>query len=265
MDTLLSKLTNLAYELFGVILPGIFALVSIGLLWAALGPVVELWSASQIPALNASLLSRIDTLDGTARVAAVSCLVVSLYLLGQALNWVSRGIPDQSGKSDSRLRRIFHLLRLRFPKPQASFDTSLTRLFDAAAAKLSPDGAPLLWREFYPVAKALISQHVKYSLVATYQNKYTLHRTLAAVSVALFWASFLSAVGCLVTRALVGGDHMTPNWLLLVVLLVASLGAVAGFYSSYLYTWRLFGDSIVTESYFLLYGPKLPSVQEEKA
>jgi hypothetical protein len=263
MDTLLSKLTNLAYELFGVILPGIFALVSIGLLWAALGPVVEFWSASRIPSFSANLLSRIDTLDGSARVAAASCLIVSLYLLGHALNWISRGVPDHSGKPDSRLRRIFLLLRLRFPKPQASFDTSLARLFDAAAAKLSPDGAPLSWREFYPVAKALISQHVKYSLVTTYQNKYTLHRTLAAVSVALFWASLLSVVGGLATRTLVGA-HVTPNWLLLGVLLVASLGSVTGFYSSYLYTWRLFGDSIVTESYFLLYGPKLPSVQEEK-
>jgi hypothetical protein len=263
MDTLLSKLTNLAYELFGVILPGIFALVSIGLLWAALGPVIEIWSVARVPALSGSLLGRIDTLEGSARVAAASCLVVSLYILGHALNWISRGIPDQSGKTDSRLRRTFLLLRLRFPKPQASFDASLTRLFDAAAAKLSPDGVPLSWREFYPVAKALISQHVKYSLVTTYQNKYTLHRTLAAVSVALFWASLLSLIGGVVTRAIVGA-HMTPNWLLLAVLLLASLGSVAGFYSSYLYTWRLFGDSIVTESYFLLYGPKLPSVQEEK-
>jgi hypothetical protein len=264
MDTLLSKLTNLAYELFGVILPGVFALVSLGLLWAALGPVIEFWSVSLIPVLNDSLLGKIDALTGSAQVAAASCLVAALYLLGHALNWISRGVPEQPGSSDSSLRRTLLLLRLRFPKPQASFDASLTRLFDAAAVKLSPDGVPLSWREFYPVAKALISQNLKYSLVTTYQNKYTLHRTLAAVSVALFWASLLGLIGGFVTRSLVG-DHMEPNWLLLSVLLVASLGSVAGFYSSYLYTWRLFGDSIVTEAYFLLYGPKLPSVQEEKA
>jgi len=264
MDTLLSKLTNLAYEVFGVILPGLFGLVLAGLLWGALGPVIELWSFSYVPELNASMLSKIDGLSGASRAVAISCLVVALYFLGHALNWISRGIPPKPGSPDSRWRRTLLLLRLRFPKPQASFDESLTRLFDAAAAKLSPDPKPLSWREFYPVAKALINQTLKYSLVSTYQNKYTLHRTLAAISVILFWLSLLSLIAGLVTRSLVG-SHISPNWLLLSVLIGSSLGAVAGFYSSYLYTWRLFGDSIVTESYLVLFGPKLPSVQDEKS
>ena len=36
MDALLSKLTNLAYELFGVFLPGALAAVLLSLFWIAL-------------------------------------------------------------------------------------------------------------------------------------------------------------------------------------------------------------------------------------
>jgi hypothetical protein len=214
MDTLLSKLTNLAYEVFGVILPGVLATVLAGLLWAALGPVVELWSFSYVPALNASLLSEIDNLSGSPQIAAISCLIVVFYFLGHALNWISRGRPSVSGIPTQRWQRTVLLLRFKFPKPQASYDESLVRLFRVAAAKLSPDATPLTWREFYPVAKAMINQHLKYSLVATYQNKYTFHRAITAASAGLFWLSLLSLIAGLVTRVVVGAQ-MSPNWLLL--------------------------------------------------
>lgn len=264
MDTLLSKLTNLAYEIFGVILPGVLATVLVGLLWAALGPVIVLWSFSCVPVLDTGLLDEVDALSGSRQIAAISCLLVVVYFLGHALNWISRGRPSGSGIPDKRWRRILLLLRFKFPKPQASYDASLIRLFNAAAAKLSPDATPLTWREFYPVAKGMINQHLKYSLVATYQNKYTFHRAITAASAGLFWLSLVSLVAALITRVVVG-VHMSPNWLLLLVLLAASWSAVAGFSSSYLYTWTLFGDSIVTESYLVLCGPKPPPASDEKA
>ena len=264
MDTLLSKLTNLAYELFGVILPGMLAAVLLGLLWSALGPTVELWSFSYVPTLSTGTLNAISTWPDSSQVAIASCLVVALYFLGHALNWVSRGRPSTSGVPPERWKRILLVLRFQFPKPQSSFDNSLSRLFAASAAKLSPDSTPLTWREFYPVAKAMINQNLKYSLVATYQNKYTLHRTITAASAALFWLSLLSLIAGVITRIIVGA-HASPNWLLLLVLLVASLGAMSGFSSSYLYTWTLFGDSIVTESYLVLFGPKPPPEPEDKS
>jgi hypothetical protein len=263
MDTLLSKLTNLAYELFGVILPGIFALVSIGLLWAALGPVIEIWSAARIPALSSDLLGRIDTLDGAARVAAASCLAASLYLLGHALNWISRGVPDQFGKTDSRLRRAFLLLRLRFPKPNASFDASLTRLFDAAAAKTIPRWGTAIVAGILPSSEStdkptcqvFFGDHVPKQVHSPPDPCSRFSSSILGFASKFDWRCRHKSIRWFSRDAQLAASRCAARSLIGVcrrVLLELPLHMAA--------IWR----SIVTESYFLLYGPKLPSVQEEK-
>jgi hypothetical protein len=52
MDELIAKLTNLGYEFFGVILPGIVTSIFGVLWWVALGAVVPFWSFGNVPQLG---------------------------------------------------------------------------------------------------------------------------------------------------------------------------------------------------------------------
>ena len=52
VNELLATLTNLSYELFGVVLPGIVASIFILLYWITLGPVAPFWTCGIIPAFT---------------------------------------------------------------------------------------------------------------------------------------------------------------------------------------------------------------------
>ena len=52
MDELLAKLTNLSYEFFGVILPGVIAALLLALWWSALGPLAPMLSSGFFPQLT---------------------------------------------------------------------------------------------------------------------------------------------------------------------------------------------------------------------
>jgi hypothetical protein len=69
----------------------------------------------------------------------------------------------------------------------------------------------------------------------------------------MFWTSVVG--GLLAGIGWVCGG-VEPNWLLLGTLLALAGVFVWGFSESYLYHWKMFGNSIVTESYCLLYGPQ---------
>jgi hypothetical protein len=141
----------------------------------------------------------------------------------------------------------------RIPKPEASFDASLEQLFATVSPKFSPAGKPLQWREFYPVAKSFIAQKLRYSLVATYQNKYTLHRSLTTAAAVLFWVSLLGIAAGLVAPWKAAAE---PHYGALASLATMSVIVIWGFSDSYMFHWKMFGNTIVTESYAMLLGPK---------
>jgi len=253
MDEFLAKLTNLSYEFLGVIVPGIIAALFLGMWWAALGPIAPLWSFEFFPHLALNNVSRIvEPLSlKTGIGVAVPGLVIA-YFLGHILLWIARsGEPDECA-TESTWRRVRSSLVFRIPKPPRSFDEDLQPLYDAVQAKFAIGDSVLPWTQFYPVVKSYLSKNLTYSLVATYQNKYTLHRSITAAAAGLFWFNAVGAVGGGITWYLAG---VAPRWGLLVMFALLAVVLVLCFSSSYMYHWKMFGNTIITEAYSIIYGP----------
>lgn len=194
-----------------------------------------------------SLVGRI----GGVGIAAV--LVTLWYFLGHILLWLSRsGNPNES-VARTGYKRAWYTLTFRIPKLSESFDPKLERLFNLVRKKFSSGEDNLEWREFYPIAKVYLSQNVPTSLVATYQNKYTLHRSIAMIGAILFWISLLALLVAYYYGAS-GGWSPKFSWLWS----LSGFGCllVWNFSSSYLYYWQMFGNTIITETYSQVYGPR---------
>lgn len=250
MNEIIGKLTNLTYEIFGVILPGMVAALFLAAWWAALGPVAPLWSLGGIQALTVRDL--IEFFSTRISAGMVIPLLAVSYFLGHLVLWVARAGVASEDASRRPWKRIKRSLFFRIPKPSGSYDPSLDSLFEAIRPKFALGGQRLEWRQFYPVAKSYIAQRLTYSLIATYQNKYTLHRSLTTGAAGLFWLSVLGLVGGLVTLHFKGVE---PNWFGLGSLLAFSILVIWGFSGSYMYHWQMFGNTIITESYSLIAGP----------
>ncbi|MHB8160615.1 MAG: hypothetical protein ACYDGS_09070 [Thermoleophilia bacterium] len=262
MSELLAKLTNLSYEILGVILPGIVGSLFLLLWWEALGTLAPLWTVNVIPELDINKIRPfMESLNFLGEISIIIAALLIWYFLGQMLLWSAR-----SGKSkidgEKKLnrkdaakrgfKRLFLSLIFRIPKPSRSFDSELQPLFDVVqndfAGKIELD-----WRQFYPVIKSYLRENLSHSLLATYQTKYTFHRSIVTASACLFWVSFLSEIAALITFKINGRE---PEWVLLTILGAGALIFVWNFSSSYMYNWKLFGNTIVTESYAFLHGPK---------
>jgi len=139
------------------------------------------------------------------------------------------------------------------PKPNSPFNPKLQRLFEVVRKRFASKGVLPEWQEFYPIAKSFLAQNVTSSLISTYQNKYTLHRSIATAATLLFWASVI-AIG--VSNFTSYTPDQAPSYLLLSALAIGSLALVYGFSASYIYNWEMFGNTIVTETYSKLCGPQ---------
>lgn len=256
MDALLGKLTNLGYELFGVVIPGLITTILLVLLWYATGDLVSVWSFGAIPKFDTGALQ-----GWTAKFVGLQAWVLGggiltvCYFLGHAMTWLAQSRNERLTGKISKTIRFSMIIRFKTPKPQHSYEPGLKPLFDYARTVLGGDAGPLDWRSFYPVAKTMIAQRAGYSLIATYQNKYTLHRALAFASAVIWWGCILVAVGaCATLRFCAVEAH--PHWLALLLLFVGSTVSVSGFAGSYMYFWGLFGDAIVTEAYVMQFAAK---------
>ena len=257
MDTLLQKLTSLSYELFGVVLPGLVLSAFLMVLWFSLGSLVSAWTSGSIPPFPPEVLVKLSRqVPGAVPASALFSLILIWYFLGHWVNWLSKG-RSRSATFSSRLvtrcQRIWKFLRFRVTRPD-SYHQSLQRRFEEVSKKLSHDGQVMEWREFYPIAKAFLSSHRSHSLVATYQNKYTLHRAIAAAAAILFWLSIVANIAAL--SSVYCGLPGQPVWLILAALPVFAFLLVGGFSATYEYAWSLWGDSLITESYAELFDPK---------
>lgn len=254
MNELLARLTNFSYELFGVLLPGVVASLFGLLLWSALGPLVPTWSFNNLPEFSISELGVLLNALGVATgIGTLIPLIVIWYFLGHLLLWIAKSWHAPFSKQDTGMRRLVLTLTLRIPKPQDPYDPNLRPLFDAARKAFSTDGVELAWRHFYPVAKSYLSRELTSSLVANYQNKYTFHRSVATASAILWWLSALGTIGGLITLK---ANGIQPHWIFLIGLLALSIFNAWGFSGSYLYHWEMFGNTIITEAYSLIHGPR---------
>ncbi|EXI78198.1 MAG: hypothetical protein AW10_03282 [Candidatus Accumulibacter appositus] len=253
MDQLLAKLTNLGYEFFGVVLPGIVTVLFLVCGWGALGPLPSFCSFGVFPDLSAQNAARFfERLSVQSEVSVAVSGFAIVYFVGHIVLWISRASrPDDGGKT-SAPRRIWTSLVFKIPRPKDSYDSNLEELFQAVNAKFSINGTTMTWRQFYPVVKSFLSKNLTYSLVATYQNKYTLHRSITAAAALLFWLTVVGAMVGIVTGHFAG---VAPRWGLLITLACLALVLVWGFSDSYAYHWKMFGNTIITEAYSVIYGP----------
>lgn len=139
VDGFWTKLDNLAYELFGVVLPGLVASVWLLLLWYALGPLLPVWTFNYIPILTwAEIKYVLKVVPGAIQITTLIGTLLVWYFLGHVLNWVSKGrSARESAKKE--LTRVWSVLRFKFQKPTKSFDPALEELFNKAKTKFSPE------------------------------------------------------------------------------------------------------------------------------
>jgi|HubBroStandDraft_4_1064222.scaffolds.fasta_scaffold52650_2 hypothetical protein len=252
MNELLARLVDITYELVGVLIPGLIASVFLVLLLIAVQPLLAGFFGGGFcfDLRHAWTWLNSSTKDGTITFIAV---LVGWYLLGQVLLSFSkyRVVPDaRSEKSSSR--RVLRALTFRIPRSPDSYDPKLEPLFKAVATKFNAPEVQLEWRQFYPVVRSYLAEHLKKSMITLYQNKYTLHRSITTASTVAFWLSILTCIGAGI-GAICG---ITVNWDLLVGILVGSFLIAWSFSASFMLHWQLFGDSVVTEAYSFLYGPQ---------
>lgn len=253
MNELLGKLTNLSYEFFGVLLPGAFINLFLAFWWVSLGDIPTYLSDGQLPSFSlAGLMSFIGGIFTDGKVGLIVPLLFIWYLLGHIALWFSRTGTAPIGSAQHSLRRIYLSLLLAPPRSKGNYDAHLQDIFELASKKLSLNGELLQWKQFFPIAKNVIARKSTYSLISTYQNKYTFHRSITIASAILFW---LTLCGGLLAFVLSSGVGPSPIWWLQGVLLGAALMMVWGFSDSYDFHWKMFGNSIVTEAYSNLYFP----------
>lgn len=257
MDVLFAKLTNLGYEFFGIVLPGVVCWILLGLWWAGLGPVAAYWTCGAVPVFDlAELRAGIEGLSTALVIAGALPALVSIYFLGHVLHWAARSdwlakAGKPMGADKGSLARVGRSLIFSIPKPTESFDPKLKPMFEVVCSRFAAAGS-LEWGQIFPVLKSFLLSNLNYSLVATYQNKYTLHRSVTAGAAAWFWLNLLTIPIALIGRA-VGGP--SAHWVALAMCLGAALVLVWGFSDSFVFHWKNFGNSIITESYSVLAGP----------
>jgi hypothetical protein len=230
-----------------VFLPGLIAILFLIAWWAVTGDLASKWTFAAIPALTiASVENIITNLDARLGIGVAIPTLIASYFLGSALVWTSRsGTP---AKEANRLYLMWMAMTLKIPKPEHAYDPNLQPLMDAVSKRLG-EASPLAWRLFYPVVKSYLSRNLAQSLVSTYQNKYTFHRSIVMAAAILFWLCVATVVGGLVTHRVNGA---VPHWAWLSALMAASLIMVLGFSGSYRMHWQMFDNTIITEAYSLI-------------
>jgi hypothetical protein len=253
VDQLISKISNLSYELFGTILPGLIFLLFVSLWLVSLGDLLPFVSNDFFPRLNlreaSNNLEKIGTRTG---IGIATPALVSAYFLGHLLHWISRFGSRNDKNVKSTLRRILLSLLLKAPKPEESYDKYLHPLFEQVLKQFRLPESENIWLTFYPVAKSYLANNNSSSLVFTYQNKYTLHRSITSAAACLFWLCIITTIIGIFISA---NYCVEPRWTPLMFLTAGSLLIVYGFSSSYAYNWKMFGNSIITETHCQLFPP----------
>jgi hypothetical protein len=251
MNELLAKLVDVTYELFGVLIPGLIASAFLLVWLVEAQPLLTGVSGARYCLDLQHVVTWLNTSEKDGLLSFLALLVV-WYLFGQVLLTVSRHPTPDAQSQRSGGRRLFRALTFRIPRSPDNYNRALKPLYDAVAEKFNPPGLQLEWTQFYPVVKSYLAEHLSKSLVALYQNKYTLHRSITMAGVILFWLSALTCVG-----AGIGCFYgLSANWGLLIGTLVLSLAITWSFSASFMLHWQMFGNSVVTEAYSLLNGPK---------
>lgn len=193
MEQLISKLSSLSYEILGIILPGAITLILFILWLTGAGELLPIVSQGFFPRLTLQHASEtLESLGVRTGVGILGPTLLIAYFLGHLLHWISRSGVVNSAVVENAIERTWHAMTFRVAKPSNSYNIQLQPLLDNALPRFGlPTGAG--WRQFYPVAKSYLARSSTSSLVALYQNKYTLHRSITAGAALIFWLSLSSS------------------------------------------------------------------------
>ncbi|MEZ5978696.1 MAG: hypothetical protein R3F34_10800 [Planctomycetota bacterium] len=262
MDSLLARLTNFGYEFFGIVLPGaalVLSLVLVHLFGSQLFEVAHL-SIWFLPTRWSDLVRwEVEVLE-SAPIIVIGTLGLTAYCAGHFLKWLTGGAEvAREGRESAvdRLRNRFTKFAIGEGKP-ASYSAQFAPLLPRVAEFLrvdrveGTDGDREFWKAVVPVGRALLERTGQPILVTTFQNKYTLHRSLTAVCVLQAWLSMALALflpGLAIVRAEADelGSAICGGVVLLASLAIVSHILASSFRSSYRYYWSRFGDYLVAE------------------
>ncbi len=264
MNELLGKLTNLSYELFGIIIPGAIITLFFAVWLASMGNIPALIISNDFPILTISKISEIIAKTFSDKGFGILIpLILSWYIFGHITQWFSSSTATPAGERASDSLRIIKSLLLKPPRPTENFSKDLKPLFDEVSTKLAIGKEQLSWVQFFPIAKNIIFRNSSNSLISTYQNKYTLHRSITIISAFLFWLD-LAGIVFSYTIENFTCTKIETNTPLQLFILPFSVFLVWGFSGGYEYNWKMFGNTIVTETYSNLNFPKISEVKDEK-
>ncbi|ALS96055.1 hypothetical protein [Xanthomonas oryzae] len=243
MDQLLTKITNLSYEIWGIFVPGLIMLLFFLFTWWCAGAVAGIVTFGFVaPAEVKTVTGFIGLLNNEVKIGFIAGLAVAAYFAGHLLHWISSSPKDKSKKFGS-IERVISCLRLSIPKSAVPYDDFLEKQLSESKEYLSMP-AEATWPEFYPVAKAFLASRLQSSLVTTYQNKYTLHRSLTAAAVVWFWLNIIvlmiGACFCYF------GIPAQPKWFPTIAAPFFAIALIYGFSDSYQYNWKLFGSTLIS-------------------
>ncbi|WP_444438357.1 hypothetical protein [Pseudomonas sp. A6] len=262
MGELIGKLTNLSYELFGIIIPGAIITLFFAIWLASLGNIPTILISSNFPILTIKKIVEIIGITFTENgFGTLIPLLLSWYVFGHITQWFSRYSSKDSDEKIWFWKRIGLSLILRPPRPKEKYDQKLEELFIQSSKKLSRSDNVLPWEQFFPVAKNLIARSIPNSLISTYQNKYTLHRSITITSAFLFWLDLAGlAISFILSR--VSCHTVDTNLPLQILIIPVSIFLVWGFSGGYEFNWKMFGNTVVTEAYSVLNFPKNSDTKE---
>lgn len=255
MNSFLAKLTNLSYEMFGIFLPGLFG--------------IALCTGDLVIALTVSgtyspqeVLKAYSTIVAEQLYSMLAGLAITSYIMGHLLKWLSKNglksvLPIGGGSSEQKSNsqpakklkinkrwvRFLLLLNERPLPPNESVEiVELVKLsWQRLASALQLGDLKLSKRAFYLLAKTYIWDRDRKSLLATYQNKYTFHRSLATLFSVQVWISLIVAASFYIFSS---GGLTVPIFLSLAGI---SLILVRVFTTSFEYFWTLLGDIVCAE------------------
>lgn len=263
MSDLIGKLTNLSYELFGIIIPGAIITLFFAIWLASLGNIPSLLISSEFPILTISKIVEIIGSSFSENGFGIFLpLLLSWYIFGHITQWFSRYSSRDSDTKIGFIKRIFLSLILRPPRPKEKYDEKLEQLFLQASKILSPTETPLPWEQFFPVAKNIITRSIPNSLISTYQNKYTLHRSITITSAFLFWLN-LAGLSISFMLGRLSCFQVETNTALQLFIIPSSIFLIWGFSGGYEFNWKMFGNTVVTESYSVLNFPRISETKED--
>jgi len=233
MKDLLSQLMNLGYELVGVIAPGVLGLLTLVL-------PAGLLIATNIP-LAETVVALKEGLD-VSGVLAVALIVLG-YLYGQFLQAKIKIWPKRLEEIVNARHMSTQFLLLCSPRGP-DLDAKWQVLWRNLCPELGmPQG--IEWPQFFKIARAMIQQADRVSLLDTFQKKYAFHYALARGFAFAIWLELIclvitfsssSGINLSLSIGVLLASQISVYWILLRV-----------FSASYERYWTAWGETLVAE------------------